>query len=95
VNNSQPDILTACPNASGGWRILCSPGPLAQLLNSMAGQPGPLQVTIEEGQPVAVITYTTDLDHQLKTLIDQLITLRHQAGQVQLQLFAPEWEQGS
>lgn len=70
------------------WDILCSPGPLAELLQHLAQEPGALRTELIDGQCFAIIPLTPALDAALVNLVDTLITLRYETGRVQLELFS-------
>lgn len=77
-------------DGAGGWRVVCRPGPLADLLIRLAGPAAtnghsPRYGTMG-GQPVVAIPLTDDLDRALVELVDALITLRYETGQVQFTL---------
>jgi hypothetical protein len=72
------------------WQILCEPGPLAQLLQQLAGLNNPIPTEQVGERTLAVIALTPTLDAALVELVDTLITLRYETGRVQLELFSGE-----
>lgn len=70
------------------WEILCSPGPMAHLFYDLAQETTPMRTELVEGKPLAIISLTPTLDAALVNLVDILITLRYETGQVQLELFS-------
>lgn len=72
------------------WEILCSPGPLAELLHQLGQETEALRTELIDGQPFAIIPLTPTLDAALVNLVDTLITLRYETGRVQLELFCLE-----
>lgn len=88
--------ITATPHklavrqGPAGYEILCTPGALATFLYRLSQDAVPLRVEWAEGQYLNVIPYTSALDIALVGLVDDLITLRYEAGRVQLELFSLE-----
>ena len=73
------------------WEILCPPGELAQLFSRLSSvQAGSKSEEVVDGQPMAVIPVTSELDKEIEKLVDTLITLRYETGRVQLELFSRE-----
>lgn len=83
--SASPQQYLAVRPGSPHWEILCTPGPLANLLHHLAGFPG--LVPVEE-TGLAVIPLTPELDAGLVHLVDSFIDLRYETGRVQLELFA-------
>lgn len=73
-----------------GWEVLCPPGNLAQFLNHLSLTNKSVTVENVGGQAMAVIPMTVALDQALVSLVDMFITLRYDAGNVQLRLFSTE-----
>lgn len=73
-----------------GWEILCSPGPLAALLQHLAGHRAPLRTELIEGRVMAIIPLNARLDQAIEHLVDALITVRYDSNRVQLELFAAD-----
>lgn len=71
------------------WEILCPPGPLADLFSHLAPVSQPEAIVVED-QPMLIIPLTPALDEALTHLINTLIDLRYDTGQVQLTLFSDE-----
>lgn len=67
----------------GEWEILCPPGPLAEFLLSAAPQ-----ATIRQRGLYVVVRFSEALDREIVRMIQALIDLRYQTGQVQLELWA-------
>ena len=82
------DHTLAVRSGQPHWEILCSPGPLAELLRHLAQEPGALRTELIDGQCFAIIPLTPALDAALVNLVDTLITLRYETGRVQLELFS-------
>jgi hypothetical protein len=72
-----------------GWEILCAPGPLADLFSQLAPVSEPEAISIE-AQTMLVIPLTAELDNAIRQLVNSLINLRYDTGQVQLKLFSDE-----
>jgi hypothetical protein len=91
-NKSICDDLIVRPGGPAGWEILCPPGPLAQLLGQLSREDESQEPTAtHSGQPpLLVIAFTSALDSALTELIDALISVRYEAGRVQLTLFGQE-----
>ena len=87
---AQIPIPLAVRLAPDGWEILAPPGPLPQLLKQLSRDKNSLSVEMVNGQTMAVVPFTDNLDQSLIYLVDALIALRYQTGQVQLELFALE-----
>ena len=91
---TDPYILAVRP-ATRGYEIVCQTGPLATLFAGLARDLGATNgdgPRIEEigGRTFEVIPLTNALDSAVVQLVDALITLRYESGQVQLQLFSLE-----
>ena len=82
---------------AGGWYVICKPGALAALLADLAGEKGytcTLSIRAADGnsmpeageQPAVAIPLTPALDAALVGLVDALIAMRYETGQVQLKL---------
>lgn len=84
-----------------GYLVVCSPGPLADLLTGLSGEQarpctawvfpdgnGSIWAPLPHGQPrpAVAIPYSDKLDEALTYLVDGLISLRYETGQVQLRL---------
>ena len=82
--------LTVRPGARH-WEILCPPGDLARLFTRLSqASSGSANEEVVNGQPMAVIPMTSELDEGIEKLVDALITLRYETGRVQLELFSTE-----
>ena len=84
------DDLTVRPG-NKHWEILCPPGNLARLFAQLArtGQDNADEELVGE-HAMAVIPITSALDQAIENLVDTLITLRYETGNVQLELFSTE-----
>ena len=84
------DNLTVRPG-NEHWEILCPPGDLARLFTQLArtGQNSASEEPVDE-QAMAVIPITSALDQAIEKLVDTLIALRYETGNVQLELFSLE-----
>jgi hypothetical protein len=78
--------------AERGWEIVCQPGPLDLMFRGLARNNGGDFSRREQidGHTMIVVPMTAGLDTALVTLIDALINLRYETGQVQLELFSSE-----
>jgi hypothetical protein len=87
-------LLTTVPfpialrRTPSGTEILCPPGPFAQFLYSITGQPVPPARLDPQRRPPRweMIPYTNELDTTLMSLIDALISMRYESGAVSLTL---------
>lgn len=84
------DNLTVRPG-NKHWEILCPPGNLARLFTQLARtSQDSADEEIEREQEMAIIPITSALDQAIENLVDTLITLRYETGNVQLELFSAE-----
>jgi hypothetical protein len=87
-------LLTTIPfpialrRTPAGTEILCPPGPFAQFLYTITGQPMPSARVDPQRRPPRweIIPYTDELDTVLMSLIDALIAMRYESGAVSLTL---------
>ena len=70
-----------------GWEVHLPPGPLSQHLAILA-QDGPVTMAMVKDQPTAIVSFTPALEAGIKELTDSLLDLLHDAGKIQLALFA-------
>jgi len=85
------DVTLEAKLGPQGWQVACPPGPLADLLAQLAaGRRPDLETARNEREDTALIPYTQALDEAIVDLVDALVTVRYDAGQVQLRLFSEE-----
>lgn len=76
------NIMPTATLKKQGWMVQLPPGPLADALAHLSGQPQPILDT----NGIALIPYTRQLDQYIVGLVDALIHLRYDANRVSLTL---------
>lgn len=77
-----------------GWDILCPPGrPIAGFLVLLSGSL--IQHEWDGEQSLLVIPYNRDLDESIAEVIEMLTDLRYKTRMVQLELWGPQFYEGS